>query len=290
MKKKLLLLFVLIFSLFVMPAQAQGGAVIDQMVVQLLPEYDRASMLVIYDFMLSGSGDAPQRVPLLIPLDAELTAVAREVDGSLVVEVYDAQVQNGWQVVTVNATPGVVYHIEYYDALDRQGKERHYTYAWQGMFTVNDFSISVLAPPNASKWTFSPDLTLGLARDGSTPLYGADFGTLEAGQDFTLDISYYKADDTLTAPPAGTPAPEVPKSFNERIKAYLPYILGGLGVLMLLIGAWLYWRMGRDSREVVPVKISKADSKKPARYCPQCGRRAEPGDRFCRSCGTRLRN
>ncbi|RMF50517.1 MAG: zinc-ribbon domain-containing protein, partial [Anaerolineae bacterium] len=25
------------------------------------------------------------------------------------------------------------------------------------------------------------------------------------------------------------------------------------------------------------------------RYCPQCGKRAAPADRFCRTCGTKLR-
>jgi hypothetical protein len=43
---------------------------------------------------------------------------------------------------------------------------------------------------------------------------------------------------------------------------------------------------GRESREAEEQGEEEAEH---IAYCPQCGRRVGPGDRFCAGCGTQLR-
>ena len=46
-------------------------------------------------------------------------------------------------------------------------------------------------------------------------------------------------------------------------------------------------RAGRiETQATAPIR---GDATEPVNYCPQCGRRAGPDDRFCAGCGTPLR-
>jgi hypothetical protein len=80
---------------------------------------------------------------------------------------------------------------------------------------------------------------------------------------------------------------------------YLPWILGFLGIALIAGGGWWYWRSGL-SKERSPAGAARprrkpSTSREPAAspegyvYCHECGKRAGPGDRFCRACGARLR-
>ncbi len=288
-------------------AQAQSAPEIEQMLVQLWPEYDRAEMLVLLDFTLAGSGDAPQPVTFRLPDNATIHAVAREMDGALVVEEAQTAAEGGWLLVTLNAVPGVGYHLEYYAPLTREGNQRSYTWAWAGTYPVNSLQVSILPPPNATNWQFQPDLQMGVGADGVTVIYSGQFGPLAIGQSFALALSYDKSDETLTAeaqsaaaPPTAPPA-DVAPSNSSQLADKLPLLLAGVGILLLGAGAFFYFRAdeappggkrtaaskggGKGRRKAKKTKKTPA-----ARYCPQCGQRAEPGDRFCRICGTRLRD
>jgi hypothetical protein len=93
-----------------------------------------------------------------------------------------------------------------------------------------------------------------------------------------------------------------------ELPGFLPWVLGIvlLGIV-LVVGLWfgmpyivsggLYQSLfGRKTSAVdkrrrrrLPVNVTGGKTALEGAYCHQCGRRASPGDRFCRSCGTRLR-
>ncbi len=53
-----------------------------------------------------------------------------------------------------------------------------------------------------------------------------------------------------------------------------------------------YWRgTGKETMKRKRHAVKREDEKdaSDAYYCPQCGKRAQPADQFCRTCGTRLR-
>lgn len=297
---KRILFWMLLFALSFAPltAHAQSTITFESMFVQLWPEYDRADMLVLIDFKLSGTGETPQQVTLQLPANAEIYAVAREMDGSLVVEPYEAGNAADATTLTLNTIPGVAYRVEYYAPLTRENDTRRYTWTWAGAYAINNLQVSLLLPPNATNLQSEPALQEMMQPDGST-LYGQSFGPLQPGDAVSLSLSYVKPDNSLTVSQQGAqPVPtqaSVPPSTSSQVRDLLPYLLVGLGVILLVVGGYFYLRPDpetgpapKNSGKRKAGKKNKAQSEK-VRYCPECGHRAEAGDKFCRSCGSRLR-
>jgi hypothetical protein len=79
--------------------------------------------------------------------------------------------------------------------------------------------------------------------------------------------------------------------------SYLPWGLGGLGLALLFVAGWVYWSSGKANRASAVVRKRHAvrSAAEPGEadggqvHCSQCGKRAQPGDRFCRACGARIR-
>jgi ribosomal protein L40E len=70
----------------------------------------------------------------------------------------------------------------------------------------------------------------------------------------------------------------------------LPLIIGGFGLALIGIALFAYYR-STQSNDTKPRRRRRANSAEGTEqaYCHECGARANPGDRFCRTCGSRLR-
>jgi hypothetical protein len=157
--------------------------------------------------------------------------------------------------------------------------------------------------------TTSPNLGGGETANDRLVYYIAEYGALDSGQTFDLSLSYDKDNDILTAEGlAVSPASPVDEQTTGRmpVRSALPWILGGIGIALIAGGAIWYVQSGRRKPSSKPGQRQrhKAAAQVPARsepaptkpasgqtqiYCHQCGRRASPGDKFCRACGTQLR-
>jgi ribosomal protein L32 len=110
-------------------------------------------------------------------------------------------------------------------------------------------------------------------------------------------VSYTKTTDTLVSQ---AQAVQIAEPVNEdtpgrvSLTNSLPYIIGGLGVIMIAGGLMYYFQWGRRSAGSSKSRRrhSQTDTENDATnaYCPQCGARAKLSDRFCRTCGARLRH
>ena len=72
----------------------------------------------------------------------------------------------------------------------------------------------------------------------------------------------------------------------------LPLILAGIGMLLIVAGiiGFVVWQRGAQSSQLVKVRETKREQNEDEFiHCHQCGKRAQPGDIFCRTCGTRLK-
>jgi len=275
---------------------AQTPIVLASLQVQLWPEYDQPSMLVICDFQLEAGTALPVGVSIKFPKDANLVAVAShgEGDSLLNADYLESAGDETWQSVVVQIQNPTTYRIEYYQPLMRSGNRRQFSYEWVGDYSVQDFSISVRMPEDATAVSAEPELQPAQMA-GATPMLENDLGRLEAGEDFTLHLKYTRSSEALTAPPQDLqPSQPLDGSTPGRVMLsnYLPYILGALG-LVLIAGGYLYfWQSSRGGPARERRHRSRAESSLQRGGdigCHQCGARAQPGDRFCRVCGTRLR-
>ncbi len=284
--------------LFVFPAMvsAQNNLTLTSLSVQLWPEYDQPSMLVITDFKAAAETQFPVSVTFRIPQDANLVAVAAyDANGSLVNAVFDGPKANDeWQSFTVTLNSAAA-RFEYYQPITFNGDQRIFTYLWDGAYAVDAFSIRVLEPLDTTSLETTPALA-SISQENNLKYYEGASVKLASGEQFTLNLNYKKSSNVLITSSQGVqPAAPVDESTPGRVSLsnYLPYILGGLGVVMIVGGFAYYWQAGRGSskksRRRAHSQVEGEEGGEDS-YCPQCGARAKPADRFCRVCGGRIRH
>jgi hypothetical protein len=289
--------FLLVVGIYAIPfsARAQSPIKLKSLQVQLWPEYDQPSMLVIYDFRLPDSVKLPVSVSLSFPKDGHLVAVASlAADNSLLNTDYIGPTQKGdSQTITVQIQTPTTYHLEYYQPLLRTGEQRQFSYVWPGDYAVDDISFNVRVPPDTTSIVTDPDLKSTKAADGSATLI-KDFGSLGAGQQFPLKLTYTKTSEALSVPAESVqPSRPVGSTTPGRVllSNYLPYALGALGAVA--VGAAAIYLLQPHRRQATSRRRTHGGraENKPGKdiYCHQCGARAQASDRFCRVCGTKLR-
>ena len=136
--------------------------------------------------------------------------------------------------------------------------------------------------------------------------YVMDVGSPKNGETVSVDVGYLKNTDSLSIESLQI-QPSGPINGNDGnpqsgLLQYLPWLIGGMGVLLLVGGGVWYWQMnkietqptatkrGRRSTAIKSPEQISAENGSQGLFCHQCGKRAAKGDRFCRSCGAKLRS
>lgn len=294
MRKWLILLTVLVLSI-PFPAQAQGTVALDSLKVLLWSEYDQPSMLVIYDFTFTDDTQIPTSMDLRFPNEANITAVAYQSAGELLLANYQTQPSEdaNWQTITLFVTERTNYHIEYYQPLQRNGDKRSFTFQWTGDYSVRDFDVEVQVPGDSSEVRTDP--AIPLMQNQPFLSGGAMKSGLGEGELYQLQLEYSRTNDTpVTTPPSAQVEPIAPIDENTDGRSTLdnlPLFLGGFGVALILAALFYFFRGQTSLRMPRPRRRSHAATKETGvtKYCPECGTRAHEGDRFCRACGSKLR-
>jgi hypothetical protein len=290
MTKKII--FLLIFILLIpLAVQAQDVGRFASVEIEIWSEYDQPAVLVIYRLVLPPETSLPADVSLRIPSAAGVpNAVAsRQADGTLVNLTFEQQPAGEWSQLNF-ATTSPEIQVEYYDpTLIKDGETRHYEYQWPGDHSVDMLFVRVQQPFGVTNMQISPNLGEGVLGNDGLVYYTADVGSLDVGQSFKIDLDYIKESEGLSM-----------SSLKVQSSApiALPWMLGTLGVVLLVVVAIWYWQSGKQDKiqqktrrtrrkRVKPPVVSQEDSDHI--YCHQCGKRAQSGDRFCRACGKELR-
>ena len=128
MRRWFVFLFILGIAALPFSARAQSAVKFSTLQVELRPEYDEPSMLLIYDFQLASGTSVPVNVTFRIPKDDNLVAVAYLSDGQLLIAGYNGPtVDNDWKIIQIKVQTATTYHIEYYAPISKIGKERSST-------------------------------------------------------------------------------------------------------------------------------------------------------------------
>lgn len=297
MRKWVLTIVLAVLFIFPYAASAQQQITIQSMDVSLWPEFDRAEMLVIYHMQVNADS-FPAKMEFRIPAGASLHTIAIGSSPETVSDQgleFSTQVVNDWQVVTVTVT-GPAIQFEYYDpTLNISGSSRQYSYAWLSDYDVENMVIIYQEPFGAEQFKS----TLSLQDDGIHPdgmqYYFSDVGSVSAGKSFDVQVSYEKSTEALSVSrlevqPVSPVDENTPGRFSWNNT--MPYVIGGLGIVMILGGVAYFMQAGRSNAKKPRTRRHSAHddgTEESESYCPQCGSRAKRGDRFCRTCGARLR-
>lgn len=295
MRKLTLLLLFGILLVFPVPASAQNDAALASVTVQFWPEYDQPSMLVIVDFQPAADLTLPATLTFRIPAEASLIAVASDAGGGAFMDFpYEGPTTEG-EVQTFNMLidQNMPYRFEYYQPLTFNGDERLFSYLWDNGFAVESFQYLMLEPLDVTTVTLDPKHE-SVQNSNGLNYYQSAPVQLAAGEQFTLTLGYEKTTDTLVSQAQSV---QIAEPINEdtpgrvSLANSLPYIIGGLGVIMIAGGLAYYFQWGRASKSKPRRRHSDtgAENDSTSLYCPQCGTRAKLSDRFCRTCGARLK-
>lgn len=301
MRKWLVFVLLLVLLIFPSAAEAQGGTKLDSLNIELWSEFDQPSMLVINQFVVSQNTALPVEVTLRFPKDGNLVAVAVETNGGLFNKNFSGPEEQGnWQQIKINVDSYDPHRVEYYQPLTRAGNTRQFKYQWFGDYYVKEFQIAMLVPADSTELVTSPVLqntttsTDGLSISGTVAKKD-----LKMGNSFQFELEYQRTSDTLIQSNPGQvdpvqPSAPVDENTPGRVSiANLPWIIGGFGLALIVIALFSYWRSTHTSEEKPPKRRRRQAQTEgegdPQAYCHECGARAHPGDRFCRTCGSRLK-
>ena len=304
MMRTLSLLLLLLFTA-VIPVAAQDEVTeLDQMAVELWPDYDRPAMLVLLTGTLPATATLPATVSIPLPDDADIFAIARLTDEDVLVSDVESTAADGRLTLT---TPGRTFRVEYYAPYTRDGSQTSYRFEWLSDLTIGGMSAVVQQPLAATDFAVVPTADSSGPRGDGLNYHQIAARPVAAGEPFTVEVTYTVDSPVLSAPaeslPAATATPA--GATGGALGGLSPWWLLAIpAALALLVGAWYLGRQtgsGR-ARKPRPARAAKpggprngnaprggGNSGGASGFCHHCGQPAQPGDVFCRKCGTRLK-
>ncbi|MBI3244174.1 MAG: zinc ribbon domain-containing protein [Chloroflexi bacterium] len=306
-----------IFCSVVFPVSAQTPIALTELQIAFWPEYDRSSMLVIYRGVLAPEVSLPASLTFSVPAQyGPPVAVAYSDAQERLLNLQYTTAVSG-DVMTVSFTaPAANFQFEYYDSsLDVSSSTRRYTFAGVAAYSIQTLVLQVQQPAGANNLTATPALAQSTVGTDGLNYFTAVRENVPAGEAIAFDLTYTKTSSALTV--SNQPATDntasdttAPASSPAASPALVTAVIVGI-VGVGLVGGGLVWfaRSRRTTaapsttstagprrlkghpprpKEVSPT-VTASPSESPASFCHECGARLQPGDVFCRNCGTKMR-
>jgi len=267
-------------------------AYIDALDIEIWPDYDRASVLVLLTGTLPGDTRFPALVTLPLPEAAQLNAVARidGKDGDMKDDISSSSDPPG---MLTFITPDMRFRVEYYLPYTVNNDQRSFDYTWLAPISVNNFKLRVQRPTWASNLSTEPASASVVRGAGGFDYHTFPARAVPAGEPFSLHVDYRMTATQLSATslapqntgiqsPTKPATPGTGAGFNW---AFAAVVAGGLIIIGGLIWQIVFRRPSPDIRKPVNSRVKRQSVDK---FCPDCGEPIGEGDRFCRSCGSEL--
>lgn len=313
-------LYITLLSTLIATVSLAQAPKIDQLIVQIWPEYDRPETLVIYQGRLADDVPLPATLTFEVPTaSGDMHAVAVMSDeGRLVNADYTLSAIDDTTARLTITVENPRFQFEYYDPnlVVKEGTKRVVSFSGVTEHPVNNLQVEFQQPPEAQDVVFTPesDEVMSGNNNSGFQYHIYRFQNLESGEYLSLSGSYIRNSDTLSAdlqvdivqPDVETSVapPAQAASTGNNLPITIGYVLVGIGVGVLLVvaGIWLFnnYRTEPEPVEYVhpgkkrgsppapkPVVPKKLASDTPvAKFCSQCGERYKPEAKFCHQCGT----
>lgn len=290
--------FICLLLLVLLPAgigQAQTGATaLEQLKVDLWPDYDRAAVLVLLTGALPDDVSLPATLTLPLPEAADFNVVAR-IDAGDGEMKDDIEFTAGSGELTFT-TPDLAFRIEYYLPYTADGLNRSLNFTWVAGIPVDQLQVSVQQPTAATSLVTEPSATGSITGADGFTYHTLPGQVVPAGQPYTVRVDYTMSSAQLSVARAGPSITDVQTTGFTAPAATGPdldwLIIVAVGVAVVLAVALLTWqiasaRASAKSRKPRPVRVE--GNRSAAQYCHICGQPVQPGDKFCRECGTAVK-
>jgi hypothetical protein len=244
MKSTTFTAFLIILLVPVAPAAADTEATaLDTLFVDIWPDYDKASVLIMLTGTLPKASPLPARVTLPLPASAQVNAVARidSRDGVMRDDILSSPSLDALTLIT----PDPAFRVEYYLPYTEKEKRRIFDFHWQAGLSVAKFRLKVQQPAAATSFRTNPT-TFDIVRDENGLNYHSfPVQSVPAGQPYRLQLSYEMDPPRLSVqalpPPQPAPAPAAPPS-RTAIDRGTPWplvvVFAGV-VLVVLAVIWM---------------------------------------------------
>jgi hypothetical protein len=284
---------------------ANTGPDIQQLRIQVMPEFDDPRVLVIIQGRLAGSGATfPVPVTFRVPRGAQINqmAVMDVATGATAPQSFDARPDPDgarWSLVTYALDNAHFFYEYYYDPLVG-GADKQFIYTFSSPQRVIELLLEVQQPLAATDFALDPLPTIARHDDALGFTYHQfNVGGLASGEETAVTVRYTKTDpepsmsreDVMAMQMQGAP-PDVPAAaetgkIGENVPSW-PAIL--VTVVLVSAGGLVWFRSVSSGDSSVPVACRNREAThvlaaSPGR-CPQCGATYKPNARFCHVCGT----
>jgi len=286
-------------------ARAQTAVTLESLDVELWPDYDREAVLVLLTGTLPDSTPLPATITFPLPDDIDFNVVARITSDNVMTD-QGVTPQMGDNQVTFSM-PDNRFRVEYYQPYTANGNQRDFTFSWQSDIAVEQISVKIQQPVAATVLTTVPAATsVSEGQDGLT-YHVLPSQAVAAGDVYSMELNYTMSTPQLTvtfstADTETTDLPLLDATPVEEAGFNWQLLLIALGVLILVATAVWYLISRQPPKSRRPAR-PKPNRPKPepkrtaaqaartgkANFCRQCGEPLQPEDKFCRSCGTAVK-
>lgn len=293
--------------------KAQTPPQIQNLSIEVWPEFDRPETLIIYRAALSPNTSLPAEVTFQLPGYIEtMHAVAVEQNDGLVdvpADVIEMR-RDGDDLFLTFTTPAPNIQFEYYDStiLTKDGNARKLAYVFTASYNIESAVLQVQQPAQATDFMMTPPATNSfVGRDGLN-YHNIELSSLSSGDIIEVTADYSRPTDelsvgqiTLNAPMPAQADPVVPTTTPASTQPInWGYVMIGGGVALLLVVGGYWWWSQRQSDEEAPRRPARSTrrrrSKPPSQvdesggYCYRCGAALRSDAQFCHKCGAERRS
>jgi hypothetical protein len=297
-------LLLCLVALSLWPAVAQGAAPaepeIQQLRVQVMPEFDDPRVLVIVQGRLAlGSIESPLTFTVRVPHGAQINQMAtmNMVTGGTTAQPFEVAADPDdarWSLVSYTLDNPHFFYEYYYDTLGDQ-VDKEFTFAFSSRWPVGEMLLEVQEPLAATGFSLDPmpgsvrqDKDFGLA------YHQFDVGALGPGEEFTVRVGYAKSDPAPSVSraemmsvgmPGLVPDAVPPMAGMQRTGGTVPtWIFFMLGSVLVVGLAGVVWYRVQVTRAA----LAPAREASQGATCRQCDIALRPSARFCHFCGSRV--
>ena len=288
-------LFLLFFLALILPGTAYTQdeiTAIESLAIEVWPDYDRDSVLVLLTGVLPPDTKLPAPVTLPFPETAQLNAVARidESDSQMKDDIFSVV---GTGDITF-VLPDLRFRLEYYFPYEVNNGQHTFDFTWLAKLTVNKLQLRVQQPAFASAFTVVPTTeNVFKGQDGLT-YYTLPVQSAPAGQSFSVRVAYTMMTDKLSveslAPPK-TPVQKPKSQSTLKTDKGINWPIAAVvvaGIILAMVFVWMAATRRERLKQQIP-RQKKGKTKSPSRFCSNCGKPTGKDDRFCSKCGSALK-